>query len=39
MSIASFKSEEDVENLKEKVSRAITLFFSLNSSHKKVFEC
>jgi hypothetical protein len=31
MSIASFKSEEDVENPKEKVSRAITL--SLNSSH------
>jgi hypothetical protein len=37
MSIASFRSEEDVENPKEKVSRAITL--SLNSSHKKVFEC
>ncbi len=39
MSIASSnsKSEEDVENPKEKVSRAITL--SLNSSHKKGFEC
>jgi len=42
MSIASFKSEEDVENPKEEVSGAITtffFFFSFNSSHKKVFEC
>jgi hypothetical protein len=39
MSIASSnsKSEEDVENPKEKVSRAITL--SLNSPHKKGSEC